>query len=332
MNKYLWIVLALIVLAGLLFWQQSAEKAPFTGEPIKIGVLGPFSGFLAAYGEEERRGIMAAQREGIEFIFEDDKCEPAAAVSAFKKLIELDKVQYLIGPACGSPQEAVAPLVKDKDLLLFLPSAASRSLHQIAGGKIYHSQYALEDESKFIADKMYELGHKKVILISYQNAFSDVHVRSFKANFKGEIVGELSYQNETTDVTSELVKIRDTEADAIFVTDITFFFGQGTERLKQYDIDLPVFSQYAVELPAVRSMVEGVVYSFPGDLGEEGALFELSKIAADKLVESILDCKGEYACVRESFADSNDFNEEGVRQQSIVLKKIVNGKAVLFEE
>ena len=226
----------------------------------------------------------------------------------------------------------MAPLAKDKDVLVLLPSAASRNLYESAGGKIYQIQYALEDESKFIAEKMYELGYEKVVLVSYQNAFSEVHVKSFKENYKGEITNEIVYQNDTTDVSSELLKIRDAEAEAIFVADITFFFGQGVERLKQYNITLPVFSQYAVELPAVRSLVEGIIYSYPADVGEQGAIFELSKVSAEKLVEYINKCDGEYSCVKESFEDSPDFSNDGVREQSIVLKQIVDSQTTTFQK
>ena len=306
-------------------------KKQTPGGPIKIGVIAPLTGIVADYGEEIKRGVEAGKDEGVEIVYEDDKCEPKDAVSAFQKLVEFEKVKFIIGPGCGSPQEAIVPLLKDKDVIVLVPSAASRSLYEQSGGKFYNIQYALEDESKFIAEKMLELGHKKVVLISYQNAFSKTHEDSFKKHYKGEIVKHTSFALDTSDVSTELAKIKGLEYDAVFSTDITFFFANGLEKLRQFGIKVPVFSQYAVELPAVRQLVEGVIYSFPADVTEgEGAIFGLSKASAAFLIPLIKECDGEYACVKDKIERSGEFDETGVKVRSLTLKQIKDGQPVSY--
>lgn len=132
--------------------------------------MAPLSGPIAAYGEEAKRGIAAALASStqIKVIYEDDVCEPKTAVAAYKKLTELDKVKVIIGPLCGAPQKAIASLVKNTDVLVMLPSAAPEGVFEESGGSMYNTQYSLEDESTFIANKMGELGYKKVALITYK--------------------------------------------------------------------------------------------------------------------------------------------------------------------
>lgn len=292
---------------------------------MKVGLIAPLSGFLADYGEEMKKGILSVDAGDIEIIIEDDQCEPNKAVSAFKKLSEIDKVSVIIGPGCGSPQEAIAPMIKNKNIISILPSAASKNLYETSGGKMFNIQYSLEDESEFIAQKLSEKEYKKVLLVSYQNAFSQTHVNSFKNNFFGKIV-ELNYFSETEDALSSLTKFKGQAFDAIFVTDVTFFFNQGVERLKQLGMNYPVYSQYAVELPSVIPMVGNVSYSFPDNLDEEGAVVkELTKQSMELAVEAIKECGNDNSCIKEYLDKSGEF-VDGVSTRGFVLKRIENGK------
>lgn len=328
-----WITGVLIIILILLGVFYFSNKDANDSAPIKIGVMAPLSGFLADYGEEIKRGVLAADTDTskVEFIFEDTKCENPVALNAFRKLTDVDKAHFIIGPGCGGPQEVVTPLLAEKNVIVIVPSAASRNLFEQSGGYFYNMQYALEDESKFIAEQMYEKGYKNITLIGFLNAFSETHADSFRKNFQGNIVREIWYRNETTDVASELLKIRGVNLDAIFSTDISFFFADGMGELERLGINVPVFSQYAAELPAVRSLVEGVIYSFPADVIEgEGAIFGLSKQVAEFLVPRVVDCDGDTSCVKESIDTSGAFDETGVSRRNLVLKQIKEGVPIFF--
>ncbi len=327
-------VFVILAIIGAYLWQTNKpENIVVQDRPVKIGIITPLSGFLADYGEETRRGVLAAPHDGIEYVFEDEKCESAPALSAFKKLTEFDQVQFIIGPGCGAPQETIAPQLKGKDILVLVPSAATQELYSRSGGNLYNIQYALEDESAFIAKRMYELGYKRVALIHYANAFSDVHTATFKKHFRGEIVIDSIILKDDTDVSTELLKIRSAKPDAIFSTDVSFFFAQGLSKARNLGIKMPIFSQYAVELPAVRSMVEGVIYSFPKDITDgEGAVYGLAKQSAELLIPLVKSCKGDYRCVKNKIDLSGEFNDLGIKKRDLVLKQIVNGKPSIFNQ
>lgn len=332
MNKSVWAVIMVIIL--IMVGVGISKDDEQSDGPIKIGVMLSLTGPFAAMGEEARLGILDAgvPEEEIEFIFEDTACENQTALSAFQKLTDINKVNFIIGPGCGSPQEIVASKVVDKDIVVIVPTAAARALHEVSGGKLYNIQYSLNDESKFIAEKFNELEHEKVVLITYQNAFSATHAESFREHFDGEIVADIVYTESDTDVSTELLKLRGKEFTAIYSPDLAFFFAQGYEKLKQLGFDQPMFIVYTAEFPPLRELVEGTIYAFPGDVkGGNGTFFELPKLAAQMLSEHVIRCDGDYGCVQEEIAKSGAFDEFGVREQAIVLKKIVNGEAVMFE-
>lgn len=296
----------------------------------RIGVIAPLTGLLAFYGEDIRRGILDSGIAPSSLIIEDEKCEPAPAVSAFTKLVEVDKVPLIIGPACGSPQEAIVPILKDRDVVVLVPSAASAKLFEQSGGKLFNIQYSLEDEAAFLAKSIYERDQKRVVLITYQNAFSRTVAESFKANFKGEVVREISFVDDRSDVSTELAKLEGAEFDAIFSADITFFFMQGMEKLSLYGIEAPVYAQYGMELPVVRPLGEGVYYSYPrGIEGSQGATYALAREAASIGRSAVAACGADTSCIRKHLVDSGSFDERGLSTRGMLLKQIKNGEPVV---
>ena len=326
--KNLWIgAIAVLVIAGGYFAFRG-KSAPETPDTIRIGVIAPLTGIAADYGAEMKAGIEAAGGTNITFIYEDDKCDPKEAVTAYKKLTEIDKVSLIVGPACGSPQEAIAPLLAGTDILVIVPSAASETLYETSGGNMYNMQYALEREAEFLAGQLYDgLGYEKIALVTYQNAFSKVLADSFKKAYRGEVKKEISFAGMTPDISSELLKLKGEGYDAIFSTDISFFFAQGTKKLAELGIKQPVFSSYAVELPALRPLVEGVGYSYPADMEEngKGAIWNLAKQSVELIVAEMRFCKGSISCAKTSIADGSAFDESGASIRKLVLKRITKG-------
>lgn len=329
MNKPLKIVITLILLAFII-WVVATKGEKPVNEPIKIGVISVLSGPFADYGEEVRRGVLAeaSSTPQVEFVFEDDACEPKSAVSAFTKLVTFDKIGVIIGPVCGSPQEAIIPILKDNKAVVLVPSAASNDLYTDSGSRFFNVQYSLEDESTFIAHAMNERGYAKVALVSYRNAFSETHVRAFKKEYKGTVY-EHVFVDAAADVAPELAKIKAEKPDAIYSPDAAFFFGSGVIKLRELGVRAPIFGTYVTELPAVRSLVPDVYYSYPGDLGgTQGAVHELSRQAARIAVEALTTCAGDTQCVRERFISSGQFNNSGVYRRPIILKQVQSGDVI----
>ena len=105
--------LALLLLGSLI--APADAQAP----PIKIGVVFPLTGPLAAQGSPERDAVKQAFDEEnyqvagrkIELIFEDSQAKPDVALTKFKKLVEYDRVHLLLSELVSSVGAAVAPYV-----------------------------------------------------------------------------------------------------------------------------------------------------------------------------------------------------------------------------
>ena len=93
-------------------------------DPIKVGILGPFTGSLAHNAGEMKKGILLAldQINGaggingrpIELIFGDSACKPAVGVAAVKKLLNRDEV-LVVGGGYSSSVNIATSEVSDAE-------------------------------------------------------------------------------------------------------------------------------------------------------------------------------------------------------------------------
>lgn len=109
---------------------QKEVKEPGTaskkGAPIKIGFTGALTGPYNEYGEGLRRAMLVALKEcndsggingrEVQLITRDDQLDPNKALLNMKELIEVEKVEAIIGPAGSGPSMATIPLVEANNL------------------------------------------------------------------------------------------------------------------------------------------------------------------------------------------------------------------------
>ena len=92
-------------------------------EPIRVGVLQPFSGGLEVLGEQDAQGtemaLMEANEAGgvldgrmFEFIRADTKTDPKTAVEKVNELIRSQKVTAIVGPVTSAERDAIQSTVE----------------------------------------------------------------------------------------------------------------------------------------------------------------------------------------------------------------------------
>ena len=97
------LVLAFLLVAGCT--QTAITGEATTDDKLVIGVIAPFSGENAAFGQAIREGVEIARKElpdDVVFIYQDDQLDNAQAVSALKQLIDADDVDAVVGFSSGS--------------------------------------------------------------------------------------------------------------------------------------------------------------------------------------------------------------------------------------
>lgn len=120
--------------ALLLSGSVLAEEEGPTAEPIRVGVVFPLSGAGAFWGQNSMQSLRLLEESAkgqIEFIVEDDACDPQRAVSAYRKLVARDQVRVIIGAICSSCTLAIAPLAQKESILLITPCSEADAISEV---------------------------------------------------------------------------------------------------------------------------------------------------------------------------------------------------------
>lgn len=223
----IWLVVLVLIVGGfILYGSKGGEKA--VKEPIKIGVMVPLTGDGAPYGEPARNVYLLAKEEinaagGIsgqllELIIEDSKCNGKDATSAAQKLINIDKVQIILGGFCSSESIAATPVAEAAKVALLSPGSSSPDLTGIS--PYFFRNYPSDaSQGSVLAEAATAKGWKKIAFLQEQTDYALGIYKAFSSRFEelgGTIVKE-EVPSNTTDFRSVLTKLKAEKADAFFL-------------------------------------------------------------------------------------------------------------------
>jgi len=227
--KKLWIIFGAVVVVALaiMFVVTQTKREP---KEIKIGAILPLTGDAAFYGQSIRRGIDLAveqirnkggmQGSSIMVVYEDSKAVPADGVAAFQKLIDVDRVVAIIGDAVSSVTLAFAPIAERNKVVVLSPLSSAPALTN-AGDFIFRNvpsdlygggvaaHFAVKDE-----------GWKKLGILYINNDFGVGLKQVFSENAErlgSKIVASEAFEQGATDFRTQLLKIKSTTPEAIFI-------------------------------------------------------------------------------------------------------------------
>ena len=136
-------VMVMLVVAALVM----IIPAPGSGmaKPIKMGVILELTGPGASYGVPAKQTIELRLEQchyevagrPIKVVWEDDQTSPATAMLKAKKLVELDKVDFILGPIFSHVQDSIAPYLARHHIMGMAPIGASLELKKHANWIVF---------------------------------------------------------------------------------------------------------------------------------------------------------------------------------------------------
>src|SRR5204862_4150309 len=133
MRRRLAVLVVVVVVAAAAGAPSWAQKGP-----IKVGLLVPQTGPLAANGKDmingfelffEEQKYRLAGRE-VKFIVEDDEGKPATGITKARGLVESQGVHLLTGPLSAAVGYAVSPYIESKKIPAIYPIVSADDLTQ----------------------------------------------------------------------------------------------------------------------------------------------------------------------------------------------------------
>src|SRR3989338_1211347 len=223
------LVVLVIIVGGAVLMSRPAQTATQNKEPIKLGGLFPLTGDVAQLGIPASQAVELAVEEAnaaggingqkVEFYKEDGGCNPKDATSASTKLIEIDKVIAIIGGFCSGETLAAAPIAERNKVILFSPTSSNPKITE-AGDFIFRSYPSDAFQGSYAADYTFKQKNAKKAAILYINNDWGTGIKvTFRNKFEqlgGAIVSEDTFDQSTTDLRTQLTKIKSLNPDFIY--------------------------------------------------------------------------------------------------------------------
>jgi branched-chain amino acid transport system substrate-binding protein len=242
-------------------------------QSVKIGFVSTFSGPTAVIGNDMRNSFeLALDHLGrkmagkpVEVIYEDDQQKPEVGVQKTQKLVESDKVDFVIGYIWSNVLLASLKPVVDSQTFLI---SANAGPSQIAGEQcspfFFSTSWQNDQTPQAMGTYMTQKGVKTAFLIGPNYAAGKDMLTGVRTTFKGQVIGEeLTKWPDQLDFSTELSKVRAARPEAVFV----FYPGAaGVQFLTQYAQSglkgqIPLYTAFtidAITLPLQKDLALGV--------------------------------------------------------------------------
>lgn len=202
-------------------------------ETIRIGLMAPLSGVVAAGGREivegfnmfwEGVGNSAAGRK-VQVLVEDDAGNPDTALQKARRLVEQEKVHFLFGNLLANTGLAVANYVKGNGVPYFIPVIAADDLTQRdrVPNVIRVAGYTASQMPRPLADWALKQGYRRVATIAQDYSFGHEQCGGFAQVFTeggGTIVGQFWNPLNTSDFSPYLGQLASAKIDAVFAMEL----------------------------------------------------------------------------------------------------------------
>jgi len=243
------IIVSAVIMAGMVVSCRNPE--PVSG--YKVGVTVAQTGQYSGLGLQAMEGMLLEAEElnssggingvPIELIIYDDKSQATETALAAKKLIEVDKVHVLASATATGMSLSLVPIANEAKVPTVILTGTTLQDDKL-GDWVFRptgteASYVTLD-MEYLSD---ELGISKYATLIENSAFGEggkVFLPMMSPEFGLEIVEEQYFEPGSTDVSPQLINIRDSGAEAIFLWGGTPTAAIAVKQAREMGIKLPI--------------------------------------------------------------------------------------------
>jgi branched-chain amino acid transport system substrate-binding protein len=281
MSKILRFVVSIVMVAIAVYTFSACTTAK---SEITIGAIFPLTGEAGQYGQDAKAGIDLALEEHnvtkpsevIKILFEDDQANPTTSISAFRKLVNVDKVKIILGPMSSSSALAVAPIAEQAKVVLLSPSASAAKLTK-PNDFFFRNELSDMKGAEIQAEEAFsQLNIKKISILYVNNEYGvgvkDGFSKAFRSVGGNVLMGE-SFEANSKDFRTQLTKIKQVDSDALFIVaqkeTVSILRQMKEMKLKTKILSTPLFEDPTI-LKQAKTESEGAIYIYYGTFDLKG--------------------------------------------------------------
>jgi len=255
-----------------------------------IGGIGPLTGDAATYGTSVKQGAEVALNEindaggvkvgdkkvKLDLKFEDDQATADNAVTAFNTLMDAG-MDALLGTVTSGAGLGIIDLTKKEGILMLTPSGSNAGLTKYDNA--FRVCFTDPLQGVTMANYAKDAGYTKIaVLYNNSDEYSTGMMQAFidqVATNGGEVVANESFVKGDIDFTTQLTKIKATDAQVIFLPAYYGDAAYATTQAHDLGMALPFLGgdgwDGVIAQTATPAVLEGAVFLTPFFASDENA-------------------------------------------------------------
>jgi branched-chain amino acid transport system substrate-binding protein len=237
----------------------AAGPAMAQSKAVKIGFVSTFSGPTAVIGNDMRNSFELAldhlgRKMGgfpVEVIYEDDQQKPEVGKQKSEKLVQSDKVDFVVGYIWSNVLLAsLKPVLDSQTFLISSNAGPSQIAGELCSPNFFSTSWNNDQTPQAMGEYMNQKGVKTLYMIGPNYAAGKDMLAGVRSTYKGNVIGEdLTKWPDQLDFSAELSKVRAAKPDAVFV----FYPGaSGVQFLTQYSQaglkgQIPLYTAFTID-------------------------------------------------------------------------------------
>ncbi|MHC1758215.1 MAG: ABC transporter substrate-binding protein [Negativicutes bacterium] len=249
--------LAGVMLASLVAGCGGGAKEPAktaAKEPIKFGIIGPYTGPNAKPGQSMKQGVNLAVEEinkagGVKgrqlvAMFEDDASVPAQSVSATEKLINKDEVSFLIGTFNSATTLADMKIIERDKTPMMVPIAVAIEITESGNKWVFRNSATNPMQAEQLMNYIYKETKLRKFAVLHENTDYGkglmIAVQNYIKKNGGSMIAE-SYSIGDTDFYAQLTKIKNNAPEGLIICGNLSEGSQITRQFKELGLKGQLF-------------------------------------------------------------------------------------------
>ncbi|BAU26862.1 amino acid/amide ABC transporter substrate-binding protein (HAAT family) [Aneurinibacillus soli] len=239
---------------------QTSTKSQATSgsasDSIKVGAVFSMTGANSPLGVPEKQAVEMLVKEinknggvnnkQLEVLFEDDKSDNTEAVKAMKKLVTSEHVVAVLGSSGSGPSLGMAEYAAAQKVPMISMAAANKITNPVRAG-IFKTPHTDIHGTKRIYKYLKEKGISKVAVLYDSNPYGSgwaVQLKKFAPEYGITITAEEKYGTKDPSMSSQLTKIKGTDAQALIIAGTNPGPSTIVKEAKQLGLSIPIISSH----------------------------------------------------------------------------------------
>ncbi|MFL6838362.1 MAG: ABC transporter substrate-binding protein, partial [Bradyrhizobium sp.] len=254
----------------------------------------------------------------VEVIYEDDGQKPDVGKQKTEKLVQSDKVDFIVGYIWSNVLLAsLKTAVDSKTFLISANAGPSQLAGELCSPYVFSTSWQNDQTPQAMGLHMNQKGVKSVFLVGPNYAAGKDMLAGVKSTFKGEVVGEeYTVWPSQLDFSAELSKARNSKAEAIFV----FYPGAaGVQFLNQYaqaglKQQIPLYTAFTIDELSLPLQKENAI-------GIPGAQQWVNDLPNEENKRFVADYRKKYPGLRPTFYGAQSYDAAQLINSAVVAVK-----------